>query len=294
MMSKNNPILGLLFLVFAFTPALAQQSDVKILVMDLVGEITYNGPGVKSGAPETAKLLSSEGSLKLEEGARITLLANGMPYELNTKGKFKLSEVVDMNLKTPGGFSFDGVFFRRALSAFGIEENEDLAATAGTRGTAFSPPVGSRVASSLIDFSWQSTEANTTFDFFLFDQSTDSLIYETPVSATVLTLDFVERGLEEDKGYCYTVVPSGEGADTAEKVCFTYAGDNGVNGLIRLLERSSKAYPASGEFLQTLMRAVAFERGGFYYDAGKLYAGLLETHPDNRAVQLLQASAMAK
>ena len=170
------------------------------------------------------------------------------------------------------------------LSAFGIEENTDLAAlpeSAANEGAGFSPRPDSRVASATISFSWPAQDQVSSYTFELYDKALDSLVYSTTTTDPMLDLDFAELELPEDQVYCYS---------TGEKVCFTYTGANGVTGLIRLLETSSKTYQASGGFLQTLMKAVGYERAGFYYDADLLYASLLETHPGHEVVKQLQAS----
>lgn len=283
-MSTNNLVLSLVLVLVTFGRISAQQSAMKILVMDLSGVVEYSAPGVKTGPAALATMVSPEGSLKLEEGSRALLLANGKPFEISTKGKFKVKELVDMTATAPGGFSFDGVFFRRLLSAFGIEENTDLAAlpeSAANEGAGFSPRPDSRVASATISFSWPAQDQVSSYTFELYDKALDSLVYSTTTTDPILDLDFAELELPEDQVYCYS---------TGEKVCFTYTGANGVTGLIRLLETSSKTYQASGAFLQTLMKAVGYERAGFYYDADLLYASLLETHPGHEVVKQLQAS----
>ncbi len=278
-MYNNKLLTTLIVLAFSFSQSLlAQTSDVKILVMDLAGIIEYNAPGVKAGPLAIATLVSLEGSVKLEEGSRVTLLANGMPYEINTKGKYRLSEVVDKNLEMPRGFSFDGVFFSRLLSAVGVEPDVNAA-----QAVLQSPANASRVASTDIRFTDLSLKSSGTYTFRLYDKALDSLLLSESVATPELTLDFAELGLAEDREYCYAF-------EGDAQTCFTYTGVNGLRGLIRLIETSSKAYPESSDLLQALMRAVAFERGGFSYDAAKLYDEWLEMHPDHKAIQLLKAS----
>ncbi len=289
-MSTHNLVLSLVIAFFVFGRVSAQDSDMQILVMDLSGLVEYSAPGEKAGAAALATPLSAEGSLKLEEGSRILLLANGKPFEITAKGKYKIKEVIDMTATAPGGFSFDGVFFRRLLAAFGVAENNDLAASPETDGGAtagFTPRADSRVASSSITFTWPAEAPASNYTFELYDKALDSLVYSYPIDASEVSLDLTELGLPEDQVYCYAASTK-DAAGT--RTCFTYTGANGVTGLIRLLESSSKTYQASDAFLQTLMRAVGFERAGFYYDAGLLYASLLEAQPNHRVVELLQAS----
>lgn len=295
-------------LFIAISIGLFAQSNV--IVVNASGKVEYQAKGQKESKRVIAGMqIPSSSTLKLNGGSKAKLLFAGSPIELNKKGRYDLKVLLEKQeaKKSRSFLSRFWNFINEGIS--NTSDDEKLRryhqqymeeATGGISGFGKDDDqirtydlVQGVLAESVVDFQWQTEEAEAIFTFEVFDSESNELQFSAMTRDSFLHMDFTNIYLAPKREYYWRVSTKlGEKLVQSEKKFFNVEPDTKQEILTTLDQ--IEGYELAEELEKQLMQSHVFEKEGLIYSSHSIYLELIHQYPENMLVKKLYKAFLAR
>ena len=235
--------------------------------------------------------LPIEGTIFLDDDAKVKLIVNQKSVLLNGKGRYDIKDIYDSNTKK--SMSFSSRFWKFVTAGMSTKDDKKELAKyhqqymnvhGGVRGYSSGKsniqlvtPVHGKVAASQLNLEWKSNmDGPVTINLY---DATRSLVSTQQSITNSSTLDLKKLKIINGENYFLELVSPLAQSKNITETSFTYAPEDAIKVVERLGYLPSYEIATTDE--KQWMKAVVFEMEEYYYDTYTMYQQMLYENPDN-------------
>ncbi len=284
----------------------------EITVLHTSGKAQYYPPQQNAAAQSIhpGLRLSPEGKVRLQSGALVKVLFNGVTYTLKD-GKIHLLRELGKEARGGAGMGFTGRFWSFLTNSLKQSQNEKVleenhrrymeSVHAGVSGFAEKKyPIrasllySNHLSATAVAFRWSGADKGQKSRFQISRKTDDQVVCTIHIRDSVLRLDLSQLALDAGEEYAWVILPAMEAEDAPRSDEFTFLyHPEGAGKVLADLHRQPDFQKAS-PLEQRLMEAFSLEEAGFLYDAFEIYASAASTNPGNLLVRDARAAFLAR
>lgn len=273
-----------------------------ITVLSSQGEVSYSP---KDGETDQSIIpgvrLPPEGSIFLDEEARVRIVVQSRSLLLNGPGRYNLEDMISS--KTVKSMSFTSRFWNFVMEGMGsTEDKRDLVKYhrdymkihGGIKGYAAANerikllnPIGGRIASEEVHFQWQYENESAPLTFQLMDAAR-KIIIERPVSGGTTHVQLNDIGVDLGATYYWSITDG----EVASETMIEYVPHKQSEILEKLLYLEDYIDADGSE--KSWMKAVILEMENYPYEADKIYRQLLADDKENQFLKESYAMLLSR